>query len=307
MNRYREERGQAFVLTAILLVSLIGMAALVLDVGHWYRSKRDLQAIADASALAGAQELPVSTGLATAKAVQYAHDNDGPAPEVSFSTKFFQNDTITVRVSRTEQGAFSGLFKLGSVQVGSHAVARAAPPAAVRWVAPIVVNQKNPQLACVPPPCSGTTELDLIDLHGPGSGAAAGSFGLLDLRQGSGGNPGENDLADWMENGYDDYMNTGKYFEAPSTNWNSSGFQQAMHDHIGDVVLFPVYKPPVIGGGSGAQFNIVGWVGFVIETIDASGANGTLTGHFVSYTTDAIPANTNPGPNFGLHTIQLVE
>ncbi len=307
MNRCRDQRGQAFVLTTISLVVLLGMAALVLDVGHWYRSKRDLQAIADAAALAGAQELPLNTGLATANAVQYAHDNDGPTPDVSFSSKFFQSDTITVRVSRTEQGVFTRLFSVGSVRIGSHAVARAATPGAARWVAPIVVNVNNAKLAgCVPAPCSGTTEIDLLDLHKPGTGNAAGSFALLDLRQGSGGNPGENDLADWMKNGYDDYMNTGTYYAAPSANWNSGSFQQAMNDHIGDVVLFPVYKPPLIGGGSGSKFNIVGWAGFVIDTIDAKGSGGALTGHFVSYDIDAIPAN-NSAPNFGLYTIQLVE
>ena len=50
-----KQSGQALVLTVVMLVSLLGMAALVLDVGSWYRAKRNLQATADAAALAGAQ------------------------------------------------------------------------------------------------------------------------------------------------------------------------------------------------------------------------------------------------------------
>jgi Flp pilus assembly protein TadG len=61
MNRFRSERGQAMVLTTLFIVALLGMAALVLDLGTWFRSQRDLQAVADAAALAGAQEQPDST------------------------------------------------------------------------------------------------------------------------------------------------------------------------------------------------------------------------------------------------------
>lgn len=309
MKRFRDQRGQAFVMTAISLFVLVGMAALVLDVGHWYRSKRDLQAVADAAALAGAQALPGNTGQANALAVQYAHDNNGPAPLVSFSSKYFADDTITVKVSRNEQGIFANMFSHGSVVVGSHAVARATAPAAARWVAPIVVNENNPMLGCNPPPCNGQAQLDLVDLHKPGSGNAAGSFALLDLRYGSGGNPGQSDLADWMANGYNELMPLGTYFAAPSVDFNGNSFQSAVADHIqiGDEVLFPVYRPPIVGGGSGAKFNIVGWVGFVISKVDLSGSTGKLTGHFVEYIADGLPAVSGGHPNFGARVIQLVE
>ena len=37
--RTKDERGQAFVLTALSLVMLCAMCAFVLDVGSWYRQK----------------------------------------------------------------------------------------------------------------------------------------------------------------------------------------------------------------------------------------------------------------------------
>ena len=41
MNAHgRTERGQATVLTLVFLVVLLGMAALVLDIGSWYRADR---------------------------------------------------------------------------------------------------------------------------------------------------------------------------------------------------------------------------------------------------------------------------
>ena len=62
--RKDNERGQAIVLSVLALVALLGMSALVLDVGNWMRTKRRLQATADAATLAGAQALPSRETLA---------------------------------------------------------------------------------------------------------------------------------------------------------------------------------------------------------------------------------------------------
>jgi hypothetical protein len=56
--RRNNENGQVFVFLAVMLVVLLGCAALVIDVGRAYVAKRHLQASADAAATAGALELP---------------------------------------------------------------------------------------------------------------------------------------------------------------------------------------------------------------------------------------------------------
>ena len=58
------EGGQAVVLVVLSLAVLLGMAALVIDIGYVYYTQRALQASADAAALAGAQELPDPTQAA---------------------------------------------------------------------------------------------------------------------------------------------------------------------------------------------------------------------------------------------------
>jgi Flp pilus assembly protein TadG len=60
-GRTHDERGQVIVLVVLFLIVLLGMAALVVDVGYAYYAHRTLQASADAAALAGAQELPDAT------------------------------------------------------------------------------------------------------------------------------------------------------------------------------------------------------------------------------------------------------
>ena len=68
------EGGQAIVLVVISLVVLLGMAALVIDIGYVYYTQRALQASADAAALAGAQELP-DPMQAAAVARQYSGES----------------------------------------------------------------------------------------------------------------------------------------------------------------------------------------------------------------------------------------
>lgn len=60
MNARRPE-GQTLVLFALVLTVLIGFSALVIDIGWKYASERQYQAVADAAALAGAQDLQTAS------------------------------------------------------------------------------------------------------------------------------------------------------------------------------------------------------------------------------------------------------
>ena len=87
-----------FVLAAVAMVMCMGMAALVLDVGNWFRDKRRLQGTADAAALAGAQQLPNSPSGAQSLALDYANRNGGnvAGANITVSSTYYPNDTITV-------------------------------------------------------------------------------------------------------------------------------------------------------------------------------------------------------------------
>jgi hypothetical protein len=65
------EAGQAIVMVVLFLFVLLGMAAMVIDVGYAYYAHRNLQADVDAAALAGAQELP-DPRMAEAIAYEYS-------------------------------------------------------------------------------------------------------------------------------------------------------------------------------------------------------------------------------------------
>jgi hypothetical protein len=69
------QRGQSLALVAVMLVGLLGVAALAIDLAYLYQVKGRLQGITDASALAAAQALPSEVD-AKAVAQQYALQND---------------------------------------------------------------------------------------------------------------------------------------------------------------------------------------------------------------------------------------
>jgi Putative Flp pilus-assembly TadE/G-like len=313
----RNERGQAMVLTVVFLVVLLGMAAMVLDVGSWYRADRDTQSTADAAALAGAQALPDDPAKATQLAQQYADKNGGlGSGTISISSDIVPNDTISVSVKRTAPGFFSKVVGVNGVNVGSTAVARSEGAAAVKYVAPITVDWQHQLLNCTGPSqhpkCNVTfgvdTTLNLQDLHSPGGGNAAGAFGLINLNYNdTSGNIGAGTLAGWMLTGYQGQLPTGTYYQAPSANFNNSQFDSAMDTLIqnGTEVLFPVYRS-LTGPGQNAKYDIIGWVGFVITSYNTGGSNGTLTGHFTSYTADGIQDTMGGNPYFGVKKVQLV-
>lgn len=313
--RIASEKAQATVLTLVFLAVLLGMAALVLDVGSWYRADRAAQSTADAAALAGAQALPENGAQATSLAQQFAVKNGGiGSGGISITSQVVGNDTITVTVKREAPGFFSKLFGLRSVTVGATAVARSGGVSSVKYVAPITVHYKHPLLNCTGPsthptcnPTFGsTTTLNLEDLHQKGGGNGSGAFGLLNLNYGDpSGNIGADVLADWLLHGYQDELPLGTYYSAPSANFNNSQFLASLDAVRGKEVLFPVYRL-LTGPGSNAKYDIIGWVGFVIESYVANGSKGSLTGSFTSYTAQGVQATGGGNPYFGVKKVELV-
>jgi hypothetical protein len=311
--KIRNEHGQSMVMTLLFLTVLMGMSALVLDVGAWYRAHRAAQSTADASSLAAAQGL-TDTSAATVLANSYGSKNGGGISNIKFSTKWMPNDTVEVTVTRSAPGIFAKLFGFGSVNVSGRATARAFNVAAPRHVAPIVVHYKHPLLHCTRsanPTCNPefgkSTTLNLEDLHQPGGGDGSGAFGLINLnRLDDSGNVGAGTLADWLTNGFDDEMPLGHYNSAPSANFNNSQFLDALESVRNEEVLFPVYRK-LQGPGSNAQYDIIGWVGFIPRSWSTNGSNGSLTGEFTRYIAEGLPVENSGGPpDTGVHTIQLV-
>ena len=304
MNRATNERGQALVMSVISLVVLLGMAALVLDVGAWFHQKRELQATADASALAGAQLLPDNPGGAAGQALTYANKNGGgvQAADITVSTGRMANDTITVKSHKTNSGFFSRVAGVLSVNIGASAKARVAVPVQAMGVAPIVVKNTHP-LIKGSSGCPCFNQLTTLPLTKDG---APGSFDLINLDNSHGGT-GQTILGDWILHGYNSYLGLGQYYSDSGAKFNASEVQSALTARIGTVLLFPVYDI-IQGSGSGAQYHVIGWVGFHLNGFTVQGSSGTISGYFTEYIAHGIQATggQTPPPWYGVVSVQLI-
>jgi Flp pilus assembly protein TadG len=309
--RWKTERGQAFVLTAVAMVMVLGMAALVLDVGNWFRDKRRLQGTADAAALAGAQQLPDNAAGAKAMALNYANQNGGDVAgaNIVITSVYQANDTIAVKGQRNDSAIFSKVLGNIGANITANAKARVGPPAQALHVAPMVVycghsliqNCNNSHM----PEFNVPTTLQYDKMGAPGA------FGMLDLN-GEGGAVGSSTEAAWILSGFDKYLGLGKYKSDPGAKFSSSNVRGALDARLNTVLLFPVFKT-LDGTGSNADYDIIGWIGFHLTGYEAHGNEATLTGYFTQYIARGILAKKSPGSGgvpssfFGVKTIQLIE
>lgn len=146
----RSERGAVLVLVAITMVSLVIIAAIVVDIGYAKQQRRSSQNSADAAALAAAQDLDgtsskLPTAMATAK--RWAEKNDAAftasswtgckdplalpvRPETNNPCISFSTDLLTVRVqlpSVTTPTFFAGVMQTDPLTVEASASARKTP------------------------------------------------------------------------------------------------------------------------------------------------------------------------------------
>jgi hypothetical protein len=132
----RSERGQVVVLVVVALVVLLGFAALVIDVGYAYYAHRQLQASADAAALAGAQELP-DRDRAEAVAREYSasagsknEKSDIPDVTTTVQTKCINSipgcdpvNAVVVLERAPTKTFFAGLFGIDSFKITARSTA----------------------------------------------------------------------------------------------------------------------------------------------------------------------------------------
>lgn len=309
MNTDRRQRGQAMVLSLVFLTVLLGMAAAVIDVGSWYRAHRATQATADATALAGAQELPNSTDSARALALDYAGRNDGGvlSGDVTFESDLNAEDTIAVTARRPVPGLFTKVFGIDSVTARSTAKARVGVMDSAKWAAPIGVDYLHEDLRCTPslncnPRFGEPSEIDFMKV-GPGA------FRLINI-DGSHGGTGPPEIGEWIETGLDAFMPKDKwYYSDPGMKPNSSHVKNALDTRIavGEEILIPIYTQ-TRAQGAGFEYYVVGWVGWLVTGYDIRGSHtAKIQGSFTRIIWEGIQSEHGGNDGLGATSVQLVE
>lgn len=126
MQRLNDDRGAVAVVVAILMVPLLGMAALSLDVAALYSERQQLQIGADAAALAVAQDCSDDNcGYASQTARDFvALNSDTPETDVSLNPNLSPaTGQVTVTASGTRQHWFAPVLGIDESDISTKATA----------------------------------------------------------------------------------------------------------------------------------------------------------------------------------------
>lgn len=135
-KRLSGQRGQTLAFVALLLVVLLGFAALAIDIGLLMVGKARLQVALDAACLAAAQDLP-NTGTADLTFNQYIADNFEvsalfPAPQVQHSYSISPGgvalNTVTAQGTVVAPLHFARVLGMGTATIGARAAAMNMDP-----------------------------------------------------------------------------------------------------------------------------------------------------------------------------------
>jgi Flp pilus assembly protein TadG len=192
--RRDDEQGAVIVTSVIVLTLMLGLAALVIDLGHQRALRREVQNAADSAALGAAQDLPrVTTAESTAKSLTTQNAPEGTfgwsactdtgqlafaaagTPCVSFDSSYTR---VRVRVpTQTFDTLFGKL--LGTSGLETYAVAEARGiTTGFGTIQPFALYSGfGSGLVCLDASSSGTGGAY------PCNEPQEGNFGLLDLRQ----------------------------------------------------------------------------------------------------------------------------
>lgn len=148
-DRLRDDSGAVAVIVAIMIFVFAGLAVFAVDVGYWYNVKRQLQAAADAAALAGTQELILEKTDAEVwdtvveyvglNAVTPADTTITVVPPSAGGLSDIGVDFVKVTVEQTTRGFFAGIFGVDQTPIMAQARAVIAYALDGRYLVPFSV------------------------------------------------------------------------------------------------------------------------------------------------------------------------
>lgn len=285
----RPDRGSVAVLGALAMVPLIGLLAVVADLGTAHARRLELQTGTEAAALA-AVRLDASGGDGCAGVATFIETNrrsTTPATVDCARVTAGSTRTITVTSSSTEPLAFGALLGRESAEVSASAAARLGPAATMTGLRPLAICADHPALrSWVSSGFTDDTERR-IDVESDGTtcgGDLPGNWAMIDFDGGSNSNT---ELQDRIVDGYDTEI------RLPATLSGDPGIPTPALDIdvlIGSTITIPVFSA-ARNGGAGAEYDLTGIV--AMEVVDVTMTGAASGRHLdVRFTTLAAPGAT---------------
>jgi len=298
VSRKGKESGQTLVLVAVLLVGLIAVLALALDGGNIYLQRRRMQNAADAGAIAAARVLALNgtEDEARAAAQEYTvQRNQADSCEITIDAS-----GITVVAYKNAQMVFAPVVGVDQVTATARAAATFEPVSGAKEVAPIAIRNFDYEFGAE----YTIWDDDTTEPPDPTTGSISGSYrGWLNLDcvyPASCGDPGADNLKDWMLNGYPDITQVDTWLQG------SSGVKTAVvaQAQVGQLLNMAVYDDIQDLYPNQSYYHILKIAAFrVTEVYDTAVPKG-IKGVFEYSFIPGPPGGTDDG---GVRTISLTQ
>ncbi len=157
------------VLVGLLMLTLVGLSAFAVDVGHWYLVGQQAQRAADAAALAGVTKLPGDQSGAFSLAQNYSTMNgfQNGASSTTVTPRLDGGATrLRVTVSRTVNNIFGPLLGIANTTVTRTAVADYTGPVPMGSPCNEFANDPDSTSAVRGSACSGVTGQMWANING---------------------------------------------------------------------------------------------------------------------------------------------
>lgn len=299
------EQGLALVLVTLAMVGLLGMTALVVDVGSMTLHKNRLANACDAAALAGARELP-SAEAATQVAKAYAGHNSVSEDEILVEV-INDGKQIIVSSNREVEFTFARVLGFNSTTVNANAIATFGAISSATGVIPLSVPEQTLVFG------------QEYQLKVGAPGLLAGNFGALSL-EGSGADK----YRTLIKEGYSGLVSVGDLVTTEPGNM-SGPTRDGINDRVNKCthnctpsnynpscarfVIVPVYDPETMDEGRN-EVLIVGFAAFLLsQEAVKSGNECTVYGYFLQTTpspSTSFSVDPDNEKDFGLRSVRLI-
>lgn len=305
----QRRRGAFLVLIAVAMMAILAFAGVAIDLGMVFVACDQCQTIADAAALAGAQELPYPS-LARGRAQAYADENirDEEASQYTVETTTYargdalpdggtapHGGAILVRVTKRVPYHFLPVLGLRTGIARRHAVS--AKVLSGTCVCPIWITEST-QVSYGAP-------INLLMADAPHTGIP-GNFGFLQpagnvdfVTALKGLLTPEQEEAQRLN--FDNYvyaytgLSVGQFRGALKTDWNSRLNRAQWWPYTWDTfwnyhtdnprILLVPFVRYIDGTGSNARFQVIRFGAFWLEDVITSGNDRYIVGRFIDFTT----------------------
>lgn len=335
---HKKERGSVIVLVTLALTALLGLCAIVTDVGLLYVQKAHLQNSVDAAALAGVQKLPNDVGQAEQIARDYASRNGVSDVNVTFEA---DDAKIIVQATQRVPTHFARIWGITEEQISVSARAMMVPPVGLFGAVPLSVQKQDlvygQKYVLKYGGRSVDSDLYLADdknnkiKKNVDESATSGWYGALELT-GPGAKTYQEDLAD----GYQGTLRVGQILSVKHgimSGPTSAGINERLdRDSIPknsieyyesdapQIVYIPIVKIISENGQAIQEVQIIGFAAFFLEGVAGNGNDSEVTGWFIptiasNQISAKLPALSNTeqdmlngetSTDFSLYTAKLV-